>query len=501
MKIKSIKISSQQYNIFEKIRNPISFQNLSNKKINIFFMPNSSWKSLIFNTLKHLFSFDKSKFIKDTNQDLIITIEFVFEEKNYTFESNYYNRYEICHNWEEIHNFNEILQQKLWIEWEPLRYHWWERNSLPSLNRFNFLDFSTIWDKEKTNNIPFIDSRRDGFSKRFILAYILWADIDWLMFNRITDYEYKKDFIEKNAKKFEKFFSKNEQMEIEDWKIEELFENLEQYRVIFWDISMAIKELSKLYSEYINEFWYNPDNEDLVFLDIEIKKLSQIRTNLKDEINNIKSKIQNNTFLEKSDSDLPILKGKKLQEFEIYKKFLKDLEEDFDEIKIDKFIQEKIEPNISKFKNFIEKIYAIFIKKAIEKRVVTDNIFPNNNIIFNEKNLEVEAFFKTSEWFRKAIRVLTFMWLHIYAKQNKTKCLEYSFYDSFIENIDAIHRELLFETLFEFIEQEKLDLPNMFLFITRIEKDWKEKSILDLKEKYWNYINLIESEGIKDWIQ
>lgn len=101
--------------------------------------------------------------------------------------------------------------------------------------------------------------------------------------------------------------------------------------------------------------------------------------------------------MEKSDSDLPILKGKKLQEFEIYKKFLKDLEEDFDEIKIDKFIQEKIEPNISKFKNFIEKIYEIFIKKAIEKRVVTDSIFPNNNIIFNEKNLEIEAFFKTSE--------------------------------------------------------------------------------------------------------
>lgn len=101
--------------------------------------------------------------------------------------------------------------------------------------------------------------------------------------------------------------------------------------------------------------------------------------------------------MEKSDSDLPILKGKKLQEFEIYKKFLKDLEEDFDEIKIDKFIQEKIEPNISKFKNFIEKIYEIFIKKAIEKRVITDSIFPNNNIIFNEKNLEIEAFFKTSE--------------------------------------------------------------------------------------------------------
>jgi hypothetical protein len=41
------------------------------------------------------------------------------------------------------------------------------------LNRFNFLDFSTLWDKEESNKISFIDSRKDGFSKKFILAYIL----------------------------------------------------------------------------------------------------------------------------------------------------------------------------------------------------------------------------------------------------------------------------------------------------------------------------------------
>lgn len=49
-----------------------------------------------------------------------------------------------------------------------------------------------------------------------------------------------------------------------------------------------------------------------------------------------------------------------------------------------------------------------------------------------------------------------------------------------------------FETLFGFIEQENLDLPNMFFFITRIEKDGNEKSIIDLKDKYRKYINLIE---------
>lgn len=83
--------------------------------------------------------------------------------------------------------------------------------------------------------------------------------------------------------------------------------------------------------------------------------------------------------------------------------------------------------------------------------------------------------------------------MHIYSQKHQTKCLEYSFYDSFIENIDSIHRELLFETLFEFIEKENLDLPNMFFFITKIEKDGKEKFILDLKDKYGKYINLIEN--------
>jgi hypothetical protein len=36
------------------------------------------------------------------------------------------------------------------------------------------------------------------------------------MFNHIMDYEYKKNFIEKNKKKFDKFFSENKQIKIRD---------------------------------------------------------------------------------------------------------------------------------------------------------------------------------------------------------------------------------------------------------------------------------------------
>ena len=497
MKIQSITLSSQDDSFLNK-KEPIVFSGLENKKINIFFMPNSAWKSLIFNALKHLFSFDKSKFIKDTNNDLVIEIEFHFEWIDYIFESNYYNKYRIFHNWEEIQDFENILKEKLWIEWEPLRYHWWERNSLPSLNRFNFLDFSTIWDQEKTNKISFIDSRKDGFSKKFILAYILWADINWLLFNRITEYESKKDFIEKHKKKFDKYFTENEQLSLKNNNIENLFEELEGNRVIFWDISIAIKELQKLYEEYIKEFWFT-HNEDLDFLAKEIIKLLQERSELQKEIQKIKDKINTDTFWEKSSFDLPILNGKKLQEFEIYKQYLKDLENNFDVMKIENFMQTNIEPVILNFKNFIQKIYIIFIKKAIEKGIILDLQFQENSIIFNEKELNIEALFQTSEWIRKTLRILTFMGLHIYSQKHQTKCLEYSFYDSFIENIDSVHREALFETLFDFIEQENLGLPNMFFFITRIEKDGNEKSILDLKDKYGKYINLIENNWIKDW--
>lgn|GEM_PF-2029321 len=133
------------------------------------------------------------------------------------------------------------------------------------------------------------------------------------------------------------------------------------------------------------------------FLAKEIIKLLQERSELQKEIQKIKDKINTDTFWEKSSFDLPILNGKKLQEFEIYKQYLKDLENNFDEMKIENFMQTNIEPVILNFKNFIQKIYIIFIKKAIEKGIILDLQFQENSIIFNEKELNIEALFQTSE--------------------------------------------------------------------------------------------------------
>jgi hypothetical protein len=98
---------------------------------------------------------------------------------------------------------------------------------------------------------------------------------------------------------------------------------------------------------------------------------------------------------------------------------------------------------------------------------------------------------------RKTIRILTFVWLHIFANKEKTKCLDYSFYDSFIENIDSKYRDILFNSIFEFISKNDYELPKMFFFITNIEVDWKESSITELKDKYSKYINLIKNYWIK----
>lgn len=476
----------------------VSFENLSNKKINIFFMPNTSWKSLIFNWFEHLFSFDKDIFIKKTNKDLEIEIDFDLDNKKYKYISNFANSYKIIHNWEDIKWFDKILEEYIWIRWEKLEYYWNNRNSLHSMNRFNFLDFSNLWDKETSNEISFINSRYDWISRKFILAYILWANIDWAFFNHITEYEYKKDFINKYKDKFEKYSNDLNQISLVNWNIKDLFIDLEDYRIIYWDISIAIKELELLKKDYIIEFWNNSDDDDLFFLNNEIDKIKNEKIIINDNITKIRSEIKWNELLEwKELLKTTLLKQKDIIDFEkyiLFKEYLKNV----DEFKIQEHLSNKIDPFIKEFKVFLIDLYNLFVNKAVEKKLINKNdILEYNNIIFKEDTLSIEAFFKTSEWMRKTLRILTFIWLHIYSNKNKTKCLDYSFYDSFIENIDYEYRDILFDTIFDFIEKNNLEIPKMFFFITRIEKDWNETSITELWKKYWKYINIINSSWIK----
>ncbi len=475
----------------------VVFDALDSKKINIFLMPNTSWKSLIFNSLEHLFSYNKEPYIKDTNQDLEVEILFSLNWEDYTYVSNYYNSYKILKDWEEIKNFEWILKEYMWIKWEKLEYYWNSRNSLCSLNRFNFLDFSNLIDKETSNEIPFINAKYDWISRKFILAYILWAWIDWWFFKLITEYEYKKKFIKDKKSKFEKYATSLEQIRLVDNNLKSLFSELEDNRIIYWDISVAIKELWLLRREYIKTFWIDQTDEDYVFLNRELEKLEKEKEEISKNILKIREYIKWNKLIEWKDLvENKILKSKELIEFEKYNKFKEDLK-GFDEIKIQNHLEENINPYINKFKNFLTGIYDIFVKKAIENKLIKEDVFDNWSIIFKENTLSIEALFKTSEGMRKTLRILTFVWLHIFSTEWKTKCLDYSFYDSFIENIDYKYRDILFDTIFEFVENNKLEVPKMYFLVTKIEAKIKDSSINGLWDIYSKYVNLIDSIWLK----
>jgi hypothetical protein len=167
-----------------------------------------------------------------------------------------------------------------------------------------------------------------------------------------------------------------------------------------------------------------------------------------------------------------------------------------DVLKIDTYIAENVDPYINKFKHFISWLYNVFVEKAIENNLIKEDIIKENSVNFKEDTLTIEALFKTSEWMRKSIRILAFIWLHIFSRINETKCLDFSFYDSFIENIDSNYRNIIFDSLFEFIDKNKYELPKMFFFITNIENNSKDVSIYNIKNKFQDNINLIESSGI-----
>ena len=130
----------------------VIFDSLNSKKINIFLMPNWAWKSLIFNALEHLLSANTEwKYIKDTNRDLEVQIYFKLNKESYIYTSTFWRKFYVTKDWVKVENFEELLEEYLWIDEEKLEYYWSTRNSLFSLNRFNFLDFATIFDKEDTN--------------------------------------------------------------------------------------------------------------------------------------------------------------------------------------------------------------------------------------------------------------------------------------------------------------------------------------------------------------
>lgn len=471
------------------------------KRVAIFYMPNTSWKSMVFNALEHLFSFDKEGYVKDTNKDLGVSVLFSIDGEPYEYASEYSRSYSVTSgDGKEVDWFDDTLRENMGILSWRLEYYGNDRNSLHSLSRFFFLNFAGIKDDEKSNDMPFINSTYDGSSKKYLLAYVLGAQIDNQRFKTITEIEHKKAFVEKHWKKCEKMISESKTAKRIWNSTETLFLNLEDERVMLGDITVAIRELRRLLVENSNLF--GTDDEDSLFLGGEINKLERERRGIEDRISSIRNSIKSDAFSEKEsllwkgNMEMKSEEQVNLEKYTAYKEELAKI----DWLELDRYSKMEIEPVIADFKTFLDDVYDAFVSRAIEAGLLDKtSLFPRGNIKFNEEPLTITAFFSTSEWIRKAIRVLTFVGLQMFAEQRNAKCLDYSFYDSFIENVDWFHRDVLFDTIFDVARTKGIDVPKMFFFITKIESGVADSSIRRLAERYSEGIDLIESEGLRQF--
>lgn len=464
----------------------------SHKPINIIYMPNSSWKSLIFNALEHLFSFNKKPFIKKkTNESLGIIIDFNLEGKNYVFSSNINQPYKVTYNWTPVEDFDKILSENIGLSEWKLKYYWKDKNTLSWINRFSFLDSHWINDKEEKNIIPFIDTWFDGDSRKIILSYILWNNINSNLFEKVTEYEHIKNYIDKN-KKFQKYEEIENTSNLINSDIHDLYKQLSELRWTYWDILMASKQLKFLKEDYIKTIW--KEDEDYAFLKEELNKIELLIPEINKDIADTKNSISDRELVEKKwlfeNWTLANKEMSKYNKYLEYKERLNSINKE----ELEFYITSNIEPKIEWFKKFISFLYDDFIKSCIKYWVLKKDeiITPENSIIFNETKLNIEANFKTSEWIRKTIRVLTFIGLHLYSNVNNNRCLNISFYDSFIENIDYTLRAVLFDSLFNHIESNNYMTPEMFLFITKVEKNKVKTSINEIVNKFNEKINLID---------
>ena len=75
--------------------------------------------------------------------------------------------------------------------------------------------------------------------------------------------------------------------------------------------------------------------------------------------------------------------------------------------------------------------------------------------------------------------------------------LQNSFFDSCLENIDPNNRKVLFETIFDFIKQESIKLPNMFIFVTQTQKEDKQ-DFNNLLSVYIQNLNILQTSGLHE---
>jgi len=153
IKILSIKCSSTWWNLD---KNEFEWINDDKKKINVFFMWNWSWKTLIFSSINYMLAWEYKDHIDDQYQDINITVEVLIWKEKYKLIRTH-KKINIYLDDKEVslEKYKETVRKKLNIGHDlslinnnSTRKNT-KKNTLSSIFRYNFFSDHDVYRKSK----------------------------------------------------------------------------------------------------------------------------------------------------------------------------------------------------------------------------------------------------------------------------------------------------------------------------------------------------------------
>lgn len=425
-----------------------------NKKINVFFLPNGGWKTIIYEAMNDMLSWKQRQNIeKEYTWDYEIVINCTIGEENIEIKKNI--SWLSYKKWEKTissSDYQAILKKELNISEDLINYTYkdWERkeirkNTVNSIFRYNFFSKHDMPNKNN-KRIPLINNTYDKNSKKVLLSYFLWSDYSQEDFAKFCDFSQMNNFIKDNKKKVQKYDNVSN---IFNNNGEELYKEYSGVKQKFGDISIAIEKLEELVELAKSNFW--EENSDYIFINSQLDALRSIKKKLTENRKNLKEEIQKLNDYEK---DALIKQSDKwiIETIKKFKQFENNVKQMDDEIKI-------IEKNIS------QKITPLF--------EFIQNWFQRNNTLSNywaKFDVDQQEFYFTKPWnesYRITLRIIGSVLLNIFSNKNWWRIPDYIFYDSIFEDFSENNWKAQFDlinNLYNKIEFKEY-LPQLFIFI------------------------------------
>ncbi len=425
-------------------------ENLTEKSINVFYMGNRQWKTLLYTLIHSALSGEKEYSINN-EYDLSLSIEScLFGDSYYYLINKSYLR--IRKNEENITNdfYVRTLNNNLNI-YDDLKIQREKneerKNTLRSMFRYIFYSDNDVWKRNRweIRELWLVNTYKDWCSKKILLAYFLWLKIDNQTFTDLYRYYKLIDDINRDRKEYEKykditglFLSDNSN---------NLFEQYSYYKKLYWDISVAIEHIDSMFN--LAKVLNNPkDKEKKDFLRKQMTLLNKEKKYIFSEMLKAQGKLRALNEVERMSS----------KDRDLNDKFVKEY---VDKVKEMETIGKKYENVISEIDWLLVKC-SVYIKKQLGELWY-------KNLDINLLEQKIKSTEPRSEWEMSVIRILCWILLNVFSQQNNWRLLNICCFDAIFQWIDENNWHDLFTKINDLYNSDlKLYLPQIFIFITWI---------------------------------